>query len=657
MTWRALSRPMLLPGVIVTVLSTTVQTHADLDAGILSRQAQAYHLYSLAQQALLARDYVIALEFLERAVERDASAEILLELARLRFALSDLNQAGDLARRLVESNPSLPGAYRLLGDIHSSLAREGMDPEDNLPRAVESYRAALQVDPADGDACQALAELYYHSGRLQEAGDLLTSFSSIKPLDPSMSLLLGKVFTRTSRHDEAEQILTRLIARFPRNIEASDTLARLYEDRGRYAEAIELYHRMKRGSAPTAYLQRQIGILHLRADQFEDAIRELEVGQGLDSRDTRGLLALAQAYEGAGRVTDALRAYDQVIETGGDQVEARFLRAQLQQSEGESDAARSGFESLIQMAGEHPDSTKLDATVMSLAYSQIGLLDLQRRDYVAAVSAFSRALEFSPNPEPELFLLLGRSSLDGGKTEEAQRVFEDATRRHPANLDLAVFEGEILIAQGNLSRAHRVYTSLLEKHGASSEAYLKISEALLRRERFQEADTFSEEGTRLHPTDGALFFARGAANERMGRIVAAERYLSNSIQLNPRNAMALNYLGYMMADRGVKLHDSIRYVERALEIDPKNPAYLDSLGWAQFKLSLYGPAEENLRAAARYDPSDPTIREHLGDLYAATGRVQLAIREWENALSRAPENPERLRTKIREARSIAGASR
>jgi len=84
--------------------------------------------------------------------------------------------------------------------------------------------------------------------------------------------------------------------------------------------------------------------------------------------------------------------------------------------------------------------------------------------------------------------------------------------------------------------------------------------------------------------------------------------------------MALNYLGYMLADRGDKLNDSIAYVQRALALDPKNPAYLDSLGWAQFKLALYEPAEKNLRDALRYDQDDPAILEHLGDLLLATGR-------------------------------------
>jgi Flp pilus assembly protein TadD len=119
--------------------------------------------------------------------------------------------------------------------------------------------------------------------------------------------------------------------------------------------------------------------------------------------------------------------------------------------------------------------------------------------------------------------------------------------------------------------------------------------------------------------------------------------------------MAMNYLAYMLADRGLRLRDSLDLVQRALEIDPKNAAYLDSLGWAQFKLEQFGAAEQNLRQAKRYDGADPTIREHLGDLLMRTGRPVEAVQEWEAALARGHETPDRLRAKIGRARPAARA--
>ena len=64
-----------------------------------------------------------------------------------------------------------------------------------------------------------------------------------------------------------------------------------------------------------------------------------------------------------------------------------------------------------------------------------------------------------------------------------------------------------------------------------------------------------------------------------------------------------------------------------------NGAYLDSLGWAYFKMGQYELAEENLRQAVERDQTDPTVHEHLGDLYEKTGRIRQAAAQWELSLA------------------------
>ena len=96
--------------------------------------------------------------------------------------------------------------------------------------------------------------------------------------------------------------------------------------------------------------------------------------------------------------------------------------------------------------------------------------------------------------------------------------------------------------------------------------------------------------------------------------------------------MALNYLGYMLADQNTKLDEAFGYIKRALDIDPTNGAYLDSIGWAYFRLGKYELAEENLVKASQKINTDPTVHDHLGDLYQKTGRLKLAATHWERAL-------------------------
>src|SRR5262249_17047838 len=132
----------------------------------------------------------------------------------------------------------------------------------------------------------------------------------------------------------------------------------------------------------------------------------------------------------------------------------------------------------------------------------------------------------------------------------------------------------------------------------------------------------------------------------------AERTVRQLVTLEPGNADALNYLGYMLADRGQQLDEAIRLVRRALDIEPNNPNYLDSLGWAYYRRGDYDQAEQFLAPAAQQMPRNATVQDHMGDILAKRGRWQDAIDAWSRALqAEAGEvNPTAVERKINDAR-------
>ena len=75
----------------------------------------------------------------------------------------------------------------------------------------------------------------------------------------------------------------------------------------------------------------------------------------------------------------------------------------------------------------------------------------------------------------------------------------------------------------------------------------------------------------------AVYFMRGAMYERMKKYDLAEAEFRKALQLNAQDPNALNYLGYMLADRGVRLDEAHELIQKALDLDPQNGAYLDSM--------------------------------------------------------------------------------
>jgi tetratricopeptide (TPR) repeat protein len=131
---------------------------------------------------------------------------------------------------------------------------------------------------------------------------------------------------------------------------------------------------------------------------------------------------------------------------------------------------------------------------------------------------------------------------------------------------------------------------------------------------------------------------RGAMYEKMKKYDEAEAEFRKVLEKNPDNSSALNYLGYMLADRGVRLDEAQKMISRALELDPDNGAYLDSLGWVYFRQNKLEEAENYLKRSLEFIKNDPTVHDHLGDVYFKQGRLKEAVTQWQASLKQWESN-------------------
>ena len=95
----------------------------------------------------------------------------------------------------------------------------------------------------------------------------------------------------------------------------------------------------------------------------------------------------------------------------------------------------------------------------------------------------------------------------------------------------------------------------------------------------------------------------------------------------------MNYLGYMFADRGIRLDEAQQLILKALDLEPDNGAYEDSLGWVYYRQNRLDQAADELRLAVEKVGNDPTVHDHLGDVYFKQGKIREAIQQWEVSVS------------------------
>jgi tetratricopeptide (TPR) repeat protein len=156
--------------------------------------------------------------------------------------------------------------------------------------------------------------------------------------------------------------------------------------------------------------------------------------------------------------------------------------------------------------------------------------------------------------------------------------------------------------------------------------------------------------TAIHRSASARIYLRyGMFLDRIGRQDAALTQMENALHLEPDNVMALNYVGYTWAERGIKLDQALRYIQKAVAGRPDDGFIRDSLGWVYFKLGRMKQAVAELKKASRDEADDPTIHEHLGDVYNAAHALKLSLESYRQSLHLFADRADkrRLRAKIR----------
>ena len=225
---------------------------------------------------------------------------------------------------------------------------------------------------------------------------------------------------------------------------------------------------------------------------------------------------------------------------------------------------------------------------------------------------------------------------DNKQWQMATNVAEEAAKKFPNDRDLQMVAAAQEADMGNPGPAIEHVKSLLKGNPADDQrVYVALAQMYSRVKQWPQAEEninkAIELSTKPDDKDYALFVA-GSIYERQKKYEKAEEAFHKVLADDPKNAQALNYLGYMLADRDTRLEEALGYIRRAVALDPQNGAYLDSLGWAYYKMGNYDLAEENLRRASERINNDPTVHDHLGELYMKTGRLKLAAANWERSL-------------------------
>lgn len=590
---------------------------------------EALALVAQARLRLEAQQIGEALQLFGKAVTADPGNQELAEEYGLALAEAGLvEQAVEQLQRVKEPSPS---GHATLGILLAQTAAEPVE----LERAISHLRKGSTAVPEGGQARFQLAQGLLRLGRGEEAWTVLEALISDRPDDPRLLLMTGQALRQAGKTDQALEYLGRAAAtpetRQRATLEIVETLAAA----GRNKEAADaLGAFLQTDGATLTGLSRWASLLARSGDMAKAReILDDVLAKDPKFRDAIMLKALLEATEGDTEAAE--RLYRRALALDEDDLDAALGLARLLTELRRLPEARGMLDDLWKKVSSLQPRNVGGEVEVAQERAAVELLD---RSLDAAQPWLAR-LTVEPLDRRSLALWAESFRLRKAWREglawlqaESTRLESDAgTRRLHASLI-----GEYRMATGDEAGAWEALAPLLEGDEAD------VVSALGALERGRHYDELVERARKalerlVEAPDVEFILAAGL--ERAGSWDEAVAVFRKLIEKDKENAAALNYLGYMFADKNVNLAEAKALIERAVELEPLSGAYLDSLGWVHFRLGDLELAERHLTRAVELEPHDATVHEHLGEVHLARGRYQQATAAFRRALTLEPEEP------------------
>ena len=478
---------------------------------------------------------------------------------------------------------------------------------DETREANERFLKAALADLENETLVLDVARRLVRDGENERAIDLLTKAAGQPQPPGSVYAWLGLAYLQVGRTNEAVQANERAIQLAPDNLAAYQNLAGLHLQFGRTNNAVAVLNQAaNRTNASPEFLIGTADILarYHRQRLFTDEENKAQTLRLLDA-------AAAQKPENplvAQRIADLYLLHGQSEKAEPLYLELlkRFpnipgLRERLANIYIRLDRNAEAEKLLQEISRDNPTDPATHFFLGSLAY--------EAKQYDKAAEHYETALKLNPDFEPLYYDLAG-VHIARNQPTEAVTLLEKARTKFKLTFILEFYSG---IAQGMMQNWDEALKRL-----TSAELVAKTSEP-----------------NRL---THIFYYQLGSVHERKGNIEEAVKNLRKALDLSPEYADALNYLGYMWADRGENLEEARSMIERAVKAEPENAAFLDSLAWVLFKLKRNTEALEWMnKAISHSEDPDPTLYDHLGDIHAELKQLDEARAAYAKALAVKPD--------------------
>lgn len=503
--------------------------------------------------------------------------------------------------------------------------------DGRLDEAVPHLEDARSGDPSDPILNAQLAEIYLRLDKNALARERAQKAVEGRPNDASYRLTLAHALVGEKRFDEAQKEFEKVLELDPKNTRVQVDMALLRQEQGDVPGALKILGQAIERNPENALALFRRALLYLQQESIEPSIADLEKCSALRPTFVEAGELLGTLYERTNRSEDAIKAYERI--QGNGRFRKRLAQLYLQKNEFE----KALFELLEYEKYEDDDFT---------AKVKIGLVHLELKQYADAAKRFKTILEEHPDADNVRFYrayALEENREFDAAMAEYKRLGADSSFHREAMLRVA-----LMLKQRAPWAKGEAFARMLVAKFPDAPEFVDIHASFHEQKKnYAKAYEIVKAGLKRHGNEERLHYVAGALLERLGDRKKAIASMRRVLELNDKNAHAMNFIGYTYAELGENLEEAEKLVSRALELRPNDGFIEDSMGWVLFRLGKLDEAEKHLNRAAELQPNEAVIFDHLGDLFQKRGKPDKAVANWKKAADFAKDDAA-LRKKILE---------
>jgi tetratricopeptide (TPR) repeat protein len=627
--------------------SKPINLDRELARDVAPDRAASYYHFTLSKMAEDDNNLAKAISEMETALNYNPdNSAIHMELALLFDKSGNRRDAIDHAQESARLDPTNPDPHWLLATLY--YPREGSMSGSDTAKAIQELEKIKELRPDDERAYAALGEAYFRTNQPEKAIQSYEKYQSLAEDTDKGYLEIARYYATSDKIDKAVEYCLKGLAAQPDSAESLWLLTQLYSKQNKDKEAVPVYKKLLAVTGNNPQIKRQLAASLIEADQSKEAVDILQDILKTSPRDEKAQILLARARIELHQIPEAVESLKSIIQAdpkSQDGMEARFYLGTAYERNGESKDAVDVFSSLLESPALNTDEEKANRLIfqqhLAANYEEL-------REYNKAIAVYQDIVKSEPKMIPRLINVY---RLDH-QYDKALSLGKQNYDKDPGDIRMGIIYARTLGDAGKGKEGIDILSKLLQANPSKVDLYVNLSALYMQDKRYSDAEKILRRGQekKLEGEEDKDSLNLQLANvyEKQKDFDRAESLLKDMLKTKPDNAVALNYIGYMLADRGVRLDEALKYVKEALAIDPRNGAYLDSLGWAFFKLNDLGNAEKYLLQADEIVKNDSTIDEHLGDLYLKTGDLKKAEDFYKSSVSLGtePDEVEKVRHKL-----------